>query len=499
MRNYARESRPWIIWISIIAVVFTGVGIFFYYTLFRQSKSELIEAIPTDATFIFTLNDNDGFVSGTTQLTPYLNELFVLDALPAYETMRSKLPEGDYDLTISGHADDNGVNVLFNMHADKAAFKRLLRALSIDPKNYTDFENNKIYTYGTNYKSVKFAFLNHIITFSTDIDLLKRSIMQHSHPKNLLSDKQFKEIYELTEKNRKQNWLIINPEKYISFLSSFLNKNLSEKLSGSLESAGWTALQLRFSGNEMYLSGYMLMKDPDNKMGALLSQSGSDTTEITAAYPNRVNWYAHAEKGGLFWKNTLDQWKSVPNDEIVIMKQLSPTEVGCFALRADTSDYHYYLMLPDTSRDFLSVLYANTSKADSVRTACPSGIFPLPRPIPPMLPNLVADSMRWVFANGNAIVLAPSTEAVTAYQKSIKSAGNITRNRYYGFVDEAVASTTLLNWVLVNDGSSNFWIEQYSEKGRATCTAKDLHILSLSCETMNKGKHLLPINLFLHF
>ena len=204
-----KENRPWLIWLTIIAVILACVGVFFYYTLLRQSKSELIEAIPMDATFIFTINDNDAFVRDTKSVTPYLNELFLLDALPAYETMRGKLPNGEYDLTISGHVQDNSVSLLFNTHADKASFKRLLRALSIDPNNYTAFENNRIYTYGTNFKSVKFVYTNHIISFSTDLELLKRAIVQHTHPKNLLSDKQFKEMYILTEKNRKQNWLIV--------------------------------------------------------------------------------------------------------------------------------------------------------------------------------------------------------------------------------------------------------------------------------------------------
>ena len=139
MNNYTRENRPWVIWLTIIAVILATVGVFFYYTLLRQSKTELIEAIPTDATFIFTINDNDAFVRDTKSVTPYLNEIFLLDALPAYETMRGKLPVGEYDLTISGHTENDGISILFNTHADKAAFKRLLRALSIDPNNYTAF------------------------------------------------------------------------------------------------------------------------------------------------------------------------------------------------------------------------------------------------------------------------------------------------------------------------------------------------------------------------
>ena len=95
-----RENRLWLIWLTVIAVILAMVGVFFYYNLLRQSKSELIEAIPTDATFIFAINDNDAFVRDSKSVMPYLNEMFLLDALPAYETMRGKLPIGDLNILI---------------------------------------------------------------------------------------------------------------------------------------------------------------------------------------------------------------------------------------------------------------------------------------------------------------------------------------------------------------------------------------------------------------
>lgn len=470
MRNYAREIRPWIIWITIIAVILIGVGIFFYYNLFRQEKSELIEAIPTDAAFIFALNDNDAFVTGTTALVPYLNELFVMDAMPAYETMRGKLPAGEYDLTVSGHIQDNSVSLLFNTHADKAAFRRLLRALSIDPNNYTSFENNRIYTYGTNFKSVKFVFMNHIISFSTDMELLKRAIVQHAHPKDLLSDKQFKEIYDLTEKNRKQNWLIINPNRYTPYLSTFLKEKMAGKLAKCLDETGWTALQLRFSGKDMYLSGYMLAENAsENNFCRFLKTLKGDDADLSELLPSSVNWYANVKY-----------------------------DISCFSLSADSCDYHYYLTA-NTSSDFLSELYTDTHTADSLRNTHPNGIYPVLNNSAPKMPNLAPDTMNWVFEHGQAIVFAPSQEAVAHFQKTVKNNGTLSQNRYYPFVNDAVASSSIYNFVILNDENDAFWSNQLTEKGKASHFGRELRIFSLSCDAMEKDQHLLPVNLYLHF
>lgn len=494
MKNYAHESRPWLIWLTIIAVIGIGLGIYFYYTFFRQSKSELIEAIPTDAAFIFALNDNDGFVRDTKTVTPYLNELFLLDAMPAYQTIRGKLPAGEYDLTVSGHVQDNSVSLLFNTHADKAAFRRLLRALSIDPNNYVPFEGNRIYTYGTNFKSMKFVYLNHIISFSTDMELLKRAIVQHAHPKDLLSNKQFKEMYELTEKNRKQNWLIINPEDYLSYFSTFLKEETAKKITESLKTSGWTALQLRFSGNEMFFSGYTIVDNPDNKDFELQIKKVDNGTGIASLYPANVDWYTHLKiRSGRDFN-----LKRLFNDR-QITQDLAPSEIGYFALHGDTVDYHYAILLPNSEKSALEVFYKDAAKADSVRAAHPDGLFQTPQPLLSLLKSFAPDSAIWFIETGDALVFAESKEALKTYQNSMKTSGELTTNKLYSFVNEAVASSSLLNFVILNEENNTFWPEQFSEKGRASHTGQNLRIFSLSSEDMEKGQKLLPVNLYLLF
>lgn len=488
------NNRPWIIWLTCVAVALIAVGIFFYYNMFRQSKSELIEAIPTDAAFILALNDNDGFVSGAKALTPYLDELLVLDAMPAFQTIRKGLPAGEYDLTVSGHADNDGVSVLFNMHADKAAFKRLLRALSIDPNNHTTFEGARIYTYGTNFKSVKFTYVNHIITLSTDIELLKRAVVQYTHPKNLLSDKQFKEMYNLTEKNRKQNWLILNPKRYMTYFSSFMKEEVSGKMSEALQNAGWTALQLRFSGNEMFLSGYAMVEDNDNEDFEIQSHTATDEMDLAEHYPANVDWYTHLEiRNGRDFKV-----KRLFKDAQMI-NGFAPAEIGYFSLHGDSTTYRYVAMLRNMDRDALEVFYKDAAKADSVRAAHPDGYFQTPEPPQPLMKSFAPDSATWFVEKDNALVFADSKEALATYLNSIKAEGALTKNRLFPFVNEAVASSSLLNFVIFNEENNTFWTNQLSEKGKATRFGKDLRIFALSTDAMEKGQHLLPVNLYLLF
>jgi hypothetical protein len=66
-------------------------------------------------------------------------------------------------------------------------------------------------------------------------------------------------------------------------------------------------------------------------------------------------------------------------------------------------------------------------------------------------------------------------------------------------VDEAVSSSSILKFVIFNEENTPFWFDQLSEKGQATRFGKDLRIFSLSTDALEKGQHLLPVNLYLLF
>ena len=179
--------------------------------------------------------------------------------------------------------------------------------------------------------------------------------------------------------------------------------------------------------------------------------------------------------------------------------ELNPSEAGYFSLCTDSCNHRFAILLPDSSKNALEVFYGNAVAADSVRKVHPDGFFPIPFPLSPLLTTFVPDSATWFIEKDNALVFSDSKEALKSYQNSLKIIGNLTQNRLYPFVNEAIASSSLLDFVILNEADNTFWYNRLSEKGKASHFGKELRIFSLSCETMEKGKNLLPVNLFLHF
>lgn len=469
MKEDYNSERHWgrIIVLSIIAALLIGVGIFFYYSFFKQTKSELIEAIPTDAVFLYEVNDNTSFTEDMSPLLPYFNELTAMDALPAFETMHNALPAGKYDITISGHPQDNGTVLLFNMHTDKASFKHLLRALSIDPANCETFEQQKIYSYGTNYKNLYFVFFNHILSITTSKDLLKRSIIQHLHPKNLLSDGDFKRLYDLAEKNKKQNWLFLSAT-YLDGLGNYFNAKSANTIKSIKSLANWGAFQIRMSGNDIFLSGYTPANDKLLKRFSNLSAEKNIPEDLL---PYHTVWYEYLE--------------------------LAQYDVCHFALPQDSiSTYSYLLARYDTLSNSYSP-FANTQHADDVRAAYPNGIFPVNDSI--LLPEgstFDTNHYKAFIHKGNAYIFATSENAITAFMQDLATTGNLGENRFYKFAKGNIASSNLIEFTLYNTDKKTL-APLLNNQGMSSRFGQDLRIFSLTLSNITDDYAV--VNIYLNF
>ncbi|MBR4919484.1 MAG: hypothetical protein IKZ52_09745 [Bacteroidales bacterium] len=466
---YNNERRRGLITVlSIIAVLLIGVGIFFYYNFFRQTKSELIEAVPTDAVFMFEVNDNATFVQDISPLLPYFNELFAMDALPAFESVHNALPANQYDITISGHPIDNSTALLFNTHIDKASFKRLLKALSIDPANCESFEQQKIYTYGTDFKKLHFVFVNHILSISTNMDLLKKSIIQHRHPKNLFSIGDFKKLYDLAEKNKKHNWLFINAA-YTDGLCNYFTQKTSDNIQAFKSMATWAAFQIRFSSNEVLLSGY-------------ISSSAKILERFTGVNANNT-----------------------------IPEEFLPYHANqYYKLELPEYDLCYFTMPQDTNQDvpFMSVRrdsvghayspFMNEHQMEDLMAAYPNGIFPVTDST--VLPKgSIFDTVHYkVFAvKGDHYLFAPTTEDILMYSQDIASNGSISNNRYYKFAKGNIASSNIMEFTYYNPMEKKSLRSKLSDKGKTSHFGQDLFIFSLSCN--NITDEFASVNIYLNF
>jgi len=243
------------------AIVAFCCGIFFFYFFFRQINAQLIETIPTDAAFLFQINDNETFLKTVKNIHNYINPLFGLDAYPGCQFFVDQLP-GKYNQVIfTGHNNGETFSILFACKINERAFKELLIKLQIDEKNCFKFDQCKIYNYGTHLKRFVFTYHKGIFLASENISLIRKAITQLKNPRNLTSVKSFDSLFKIMEKNRKQNWLIVNHKRYFSNFESYFNEETNISLNQFASHVPWAACQVRFSKLNMSWSGYLSISD----------------------------------------------------------------------------------------------------------------------------------------------------------------------------------------------------------------------------------------------
>lgn len=320
LKKKTSSNSKWLAIVSVLAILLVVGGIFVYYNFFRQNNANLIETVPDDALFIFQINDNEQFVKSTSQLSVTLDELFAMGGFAGFQSFLDKAAfrnseRQQLQVMVSGHPDKENVSVLYSAAMKASIFNRLLKTLQIDSRNCTVYNQNEIYNFGTHYRKFYFSWHHNVFSVSENLELLKKSLDQHQKIANLLSDKNFKGMYELVEKNGKQNWFLTN---YAQFLARF-KENVTEQeqeLFSFENEQNWAAYQVRFTENEFKWAGYIQDSDfqCDNK------NNPEFPNEI---FPEATDYY--------------------------IFNQ-TPAPYYLFSLTKDTVTYHYCAVAADTVR-----------------------------------------------------------------------------------------------------------------------------------------------------
>jgi hypothetical protein len=283
MNISARRRNILTLTTTAILIIFGG-GVYLYYYFFRQINAKLMETIPPDAAFLFQINDNDTFLKTVKNIAPFINSLFGLDAYPGCQFFVDQLPGKYNQVVFSGHTDGEKLSILFACKIHERAFNQLLKKIQIDERNCIKFEQCKVYTHGTHLKRFVFTYHKGIFLASENITLLKKAISQLKNSRNLTNLKSFETLFNIIEKNKKQNWLILNNQTYFSHFESFFTEETNSKLTNFASSVSWAAYQVRFSKLEMSLSGYLSINDGfqdyfnqiENKYSYYSSLSGND-------------------------------------------------------------------------------------------------------------------------------------------------------------------------------------------------------------------------------
>jgi hypothetical protein len=302
--------------VTIAAIIFFGGGVYSYYYFFRQVNAKLIETIPSDAAFLFQINDNETFLKTVKNIHNHISPLFGLDAYPGCQFFVDQLPGKYNQVVFTGHTNGDSFSILFVCKINKQAFKPLLSKLQIDEKNYIKFERCKIYNYGTHLKRFVFTYYQGFFLASENINLLKKSITQLKNPRNLTTVKSFEELFYIIEKNKKQNWVIFNHDRYFSNFKTFINDEINNFLAEFSSQTSWAAYQVRFSELEMLMSGYMLK----NVKSTLPAHNNFEV----------ANYAANSE----YWNNYLSE---------LGMKRFTVAKMKLFSFSLDSLDSKLYM------------------------------------------------------------------------------------------------------------------------------------------------------------
>lgn len=449
------NTKAWIIVSTVVGVVLILVSLFFYNNFFRQSHAPLIETVPTDAAFVFEINDNEQFVKSSALLMPSLTDLFALDGLAGFESFIERRQNINEEILVSGFVQDGTVVSVFSTRMDEHYFNNLLKSLQIDPRNHIKFEEYAIFSYGTHYKKYMFVFHNGVFSASDNLELLKKTIIQLKYPKGLTNQKSFRQLYKLVEKNEKQNWLLVNPKEYAKYLTALMTEKkrpVFDYLSGLSE---WCAYQIRFVDNEILLSGYLFADCPAVKKYRTCQVENDFPLHLIPASANKL-----VSVGAKDYQKIACFFAENPNlvtkEAADIYRQIAPVHSMFFTLTADTNAYHYYLMKVDASTSSLASLFPENTDVDSLLQNTPDAIFEVESlPFTSMLSYLYKNESFSCFTKINDYFIFADTASTLEYYKyALKNTNYMETSLPYKFASSNTPSDGVFNYLFINHNNA---------------------------------------------
>ena len=353
-----KSGRTGLIITSVaILVLLVAGGIFAYTKYLKRNTAELIAAVPSDAAFVFQINDNEGFVRSIGACKANLNEVFSLDALAGFEyfaDMGLSNNDNKKNIVISGHSADGQTSLLFAVYMQKTSFLEILRNLKINPKNYVKYETRRIYTATTHFHEFKICYLNGIFVAAETQPLLESAIHNLAGSGCLTQRPDFAPVNDIIHKNKKQNWLILNHSNFVESQSAKLDSVYHAAFGTMAELASWSAYQVRFNDNEVVLSGYSTINE-----GAFFSEYAASDADLTLPdnlIPASISSYVCS---------TLPKTHTLALLEITIGEDSTRTvssewqleDVISFTIRRDTNLFHYMLLPADSANVEAENLY----------------------------------------------------------------------------------------------------------------------------------------------
>lgn len=485
--------RNWAIIGTFTVIICIIIGLYFYNNFFRQSNAQLIETVPTDAVFIFQIHDSKAFVSDATPLLPYLTEVFNMASFSGFEFFQDQLQSSKNEFIISGHQNGENTTLLYSFRVPEKIFEKLFVKLKLDPRNFTTFNDAAIYTFGTHYKRFHFTYRNGVFSISDDLDLLKKSIVQLESMKNLLGNRSFQKIYGLVNKNKKQNWIILNNSTFFTSLHKIFKPEFHGFLSNISSDPSWSAYQIRFNENEVSMMGYSTV---DQEYETLMKQQKNCVTQFSPILPFYTNFYTtfNTPNPTQFlskFKESKTYAISLPNYQI-----LQPKSTTYFSLNQDSISFYYMAFFCDTTITPIATLLTQDSTNQMIMYKnIPIYISKLTEVYPHLNKRYKSEKLTYFIKYQDYYIFAATQEALQYYLK-VTPNNNIESSPYYRFAKSNLPSENCFEFFL-SATSAKKWEKYLNPDFFKLNVAKNLKLISYSYSLPQD--ELIGVNVFIKF
>ncbi len=490
------KSKRYAILGVILAFLIVGLSIFGYFKFLKKTTAQLLEVVPENAAFVFQINDNEDFVKSISHCKTYINDVFALDALAGFEYFidltKEDLPNGN-QLVISGHNVGGQIAVLMSVNMTEKTFDKLLNLLQLNPQDYTSYEYVKTYEVGTHYKKFVIAYHDGIFSAADHRNLIEQSIKCLNFSKSVRQSANFEPIYQLLQKNNKQNWLILNHENFVNCQTGNIDKTYLSKVAILKNLASWSAYQIRFSEDEISLFGYSLMKE-NSFFQQFKNQSNPNADLPEDLLPGNLNYYIslHIPDLQTYTNGTNTQGTAD-------LLKLNATESYYFSTTCnDTLNYSYIAIKGDTSTAFISSILPENHTLDSALVYEKFKIYKSNvSQFATALSNLHKNMNANYFIDYQGYyVFSDSIQPLKKYIDDCISGNTIDKNQYYLFAKNNLPSENRFQLFFQNQNQylNRFFSKSFSQKRSAL---ENLKVFSYTfSQPIN---NLIPNNIYIKF
>ncbi len=485
------RQKNWIAIITTLVLVLVGVAIFAYYFFFRQVNARLIETVPVDAAFVYQVNDNEVFKKNLQTTLPFFREVLAFDAVSGCEFFFEQLANKEDKAIFSGHITAGELGLLFSCRTEDKNFENLLKSLNIDKRNHIVFNDCEIFNHGTHLKKFYFTFYNGFFTVSENIEVLKKSIAQLRTFKNLIQKQNFKSLLEVIEKNKKQNWLILQNEIYFPYFENILQPQSYAMLQGSLTGVEWIALQLRCEEEQILMSGYAVGE------GLALEKFMEQTpkTDKREMYmPAATTFYMTSETDKPQLYAAALKEENLLTNSVSLFSKLQPSAHSYFRIKSENVTYDYIAF--ETPAHFSDTLLNGNNylkNADVVAKSNYSYVTFDSLPYQPVLLDyLPTVHLQAMLIQDSVTIFSTSREALDVYSKMVAK-DKITENNYYKMAVPHLPSNVHASLFFSAVNSSD-WNRHIASK-TAFRPLKEIKIFALNRTVVAPG--MMTINLYI--